>query len=362
MTVPARCPDSGGMKPWTVVDVPGERAALAGVVAVRTACVVETFGNDDMADPVEVELARDHRYTRAGYLAAVEADRTLGAAFVDYPLTDNTSMAWMRVQVLPDERGRGIGSALYAAALDRVRSSGRTLVISPTYQGAEPPAGPATLDPPTGSGRVALADAGVRFARARGWSLEQVNRRSELALPVAGLDHFYDEAAAAAGPDYRVHTWETDTPERWLDQYAYVLSRMSTDAPKGGLELEAEAWDGARVRAQEKKTHAGGYRTLVLAAEHVPTGTLAAFTNFWVPPHTEEFVHQGDTLVVPDHRGRRLGMLVKAANLRRLADERPSVRRVGTWNAEENRWMLAINVALGFRPAGGSGEWQLKLS
>ena len=42
--------------------------------------------------------------------------------------------------------------------------------------------------------------------------------------------------------------------------------------------------------------------------------------------------------------------------------ERPAVRRVGTWIAEENSYMLAINVALGFRPAGGSGEWQLKLS
>ncbi len=350
------------MKPWTVTDVPVERDALAGVVAVRTACAVETFGNDDMADPVEVEVARDHRYTRYEYLAVVEGDRTVGAAFLDYPLRDNTSMAWLAIRVLPDERCRGIGSALYDAAMERVRSSGRTLVMSSTDQGTEPPAGPGTLAPTTGSGRVAAGDAGVRFARARGWALEQVNRRSELTLPVGGLDAFHDEAAAAAGPDYRLTAWETDTPDEWLDEYAYVLSRMSTDAPKGGLELEAEAWDGARVRALEKEVRTGGYRMLVVAAEHAPTRTLAAFTNFWVPPHTDEFVHQGDTLVVPSHRGRRLGMLVKAANLRRLARELPAVRRVGTWNAEENRWMLAINVALGFRPAGGSGEWQLRLA
>ena len=54
-------------------------------------------------------------------------------------------------------------------------------------------------------------------------------------------------------------------------------------------------------------------------------------------------------------------MLVKAGLLLRLAEARPEARRVHTWNAEENAFMLAINVALGFRPAGVSGEWQKRL-
>ena len=58
------------------------------------------------------------------------------------------------------------------------------------------------------------------------------------------------------------------------------------------------------------------------------------------------------------HRGNRLGMLVKILNLRRLAAEHPSVERILTFNAAENSHMLAINVALGFRPAGYDGEWQ----
>jgi hypothetical protein len=67
---------------------------------------------------------------------------------------------------------------------------------------------------------------------------------------------------------------------------------------------------------------------------------------------------QDDTLVAKAHRGNRLGMLVKILNLRRLEAERPSVERILTFNAAENEHMLAINVALGFRPAGHSGEWQ----
>ena len=58
------------------------------------------------------------------------------------------------------------------------------------------------------------------------------------------------------------------------------------------------------------------------------------------------------------HRGHRLGMLVKLSNLRRLRAEYPAVERVVTYNAAEIDHMLAINVALGFRPAGYDGEWQ----
>ncbi len=197
----------------------------------------------------------------------------------------------------------------------------------------------------------------------RGWTLGQVERRSVLPLPWPDgiVDRLADEARAAAGDEYRLVPWGTDAPDAWVEQYAYVLSRMSTDAPVGGMEWGEQAWDAARVRTMEERARAGGYRLLVLAAEHVPTRTLAAFTQLWVPSHTDDVVHQGDTLVVPEHRGRRLGMLVKAANLRRLVDELPGTQRVDTWNAEENGWMLGINVALGFRPAGGAGQWQLRL-
>jgi hypothetical protein len=70
---------------------------------------------------------------------------------------------------------------------------------------------------------------------------------------------------------------------------------------------------------------------------------------------------QQDTLVTSEHRGRRLGMLTKVANLRRAQSRWPQARSVLTWNANENQHMLAINIALGFKPAGYEGEWQKRL-
>ena len=70
---------------------------------------------------------------------------------------------------------------------------------------------------------------------------------------------------------------------------------------------------------------------------------------------------QGDTIVVPEHRGHRLGLRVKLANLELLAARHPDVHRIGTYNAEDNRFMLAVNTALGYRPAGSLVEWELDL-
>ena len=56
------------------------------------------------------------------------------------------------------------------------------------------------------------------------------------------------------------------------------------------------------------------------------------------------------TAVVRKHRGHRLGLLVKAAMLDWLAEAEPGIGRIVTGNAAVNRWMIAINEALGFDP------------
>ena len=56
---------------------------------------------------------------------------------------------------------------------------------------------------------------------------------------------------------------------------------------------------------------------------------------------------QEDTSVVRAHRGHRLGLLMKAAMLRWVGDERPEVGSIDAWNAADNHDMIAINERLG---------------
>jgi hypothetical protein len=66
-------------------------------------------------------------------------------------------------------------------------------------------------------------------------------------------------------------------------------------------------------------------------------------------------------LVLREHRGHRLGMWIKAANLRALLAQFPAIRRVSTFNAQSNGPMLRVNRAMGFTPVGVLIEWQKQL-
>ena len=53
-----------------------------------------------------------------------------------------------------------------------------------------------------------------------------------------------------------------------------------------------------------------------------------------------------------EHRGHRLGLLLKLEMLRWLAETEPALETLDTWNAESNRHMVAVNEALGYRVLG----------
>lgn len=340
--------------------------AIHGTVLLERAIALDDLGDTDLAldaATTRATLLDPYRRMRR-FVAVADAGRTpesvVGRGMVAFPQVGNTHIAEVYVGVHPDHRGRGTGAALWDTVTAVARDAGRRLVHTDGMAGTEPPPGPGALEAPTGSGRFPADHPTARFLLARGLRLEQIARHSVLDLPVPAdhLARLHDDALAAAGDAYRLHVWHDEVPDAWVDDLAVLETRMSTDAPSGALDVEEDPWDAERVRAAEQQFHERGLRFLLAAAEHVASGRLAGFSMVTYPAEGEGPVFQEDTLVLREHRGHRLGMLVKSAVARALPEVAPRARRVHTWNAEENAPMLAINVALGFRPAGVEAEWE----
>jgi GNAT superfamily N-acetyltransferase len=273
---------------------------------------------------------------------------------------DAASTAWLDLSVLPEARNRGHGTLLAEHLEQLARAEGRTQVIAYVRSVGD---GEPRLLPPTGVGSVSRDSDAVRFLLGRGWQLGQVVRCSRLALPPdeEALGAVRERARSAAGDAYRLHTWVGRSPDRWIDDLAALETRMSTDAPAGGLDEPEDVWTAERFRDAEERSLAGPRTRFTAVVEHVASGRLAGFSQVEAPADRSRPAFQQDTLVLREHRGHRLGWLLKVATTDLLQAERPGHPAIFTYNAEENRPMLDVNEAVGFVAFEQEGAWSKKL-
>jgi GNAT superfamily N-acetyltransferase len=347
----------------TSQDDPAWRDYVAAVDLYNVIEAEPTGRHDDDLDPVEaLPSLQDQTHRQAELTVARLESRIVGVGIASWTTDVPTNVTWVGGGVHPDFRNRGIGTALMEHVEAESLAAGRGIIQSGAPHRASEEG--EQLTAPTGFGKVPLNDPGVRFFRKHGYGLEQVHRVSHLYLPFdpERLAQMRAEAEAKAGPDYRVHTWVSPTPERWLDGVAAINARMATDLPAGGLELDQEVWDAERVRHEEERSASVGRIRLVAVAEHVPSGKLVGLNGLSMSADVTRPVHQGLTLVLTEHRGHRLGMLLKLANMAQLAEVRPEAPFILTGNAEENRPMLDVNEAVGFVPVVYVGAWKKTLT
>jgi GNAT superfamily N-acetyltransferase len=302
---------------------------------------------DDPPRPAQEHVALAHQLltpggSRGGMHRAVLLDgAVVGALRLIAPLKDNPTVAILDVAVHPGHRRRGIGSTLLTDGIELARRWDRTDLM-------------AEIDEP------APGTAGRAFAQRHGWSCDLVETRRDLVLPVDEARLAAMEAdAARASADYRIVTWRDRIPDEFLADRALLERRMTTDAPHGDLPVEEEDWDERRIREYEDAHLARG-RT-VLSAGAVTCGRLVAFTDLQISLASPERANQAGTLVLREHRGHRLGARMKVAVLRAVMASFPAVRRISTYNSDSNVPMVAVNEALGFRPAGSLTSWSTRL-
>ncbi len=262
--------------------------------------------------------------------AAVDGE-VVGAAFMWLFLLDNTHLAEIDVYVAPSHRRRGVGRALLEAMEARARAAGRTTVVSSAFApvGAESP--------------------GSLFAAAAGYPVASFEETKLIDLKVAPADWDpLDRSVAETLGDYRLRVFEDRTPEEYLDDVCTLLNAFIGNIPLGDLEIKPLAFTPERLRDEEIRHERIG-RTWIVAAAVAPDGTLCGMSDVFVNRADPRQASVGITLVVPEHRGHRLGMGMKLLTHRRVMELYPECGAVVTGNAGVNAHMNAVNDLMGYQ-------------
>jgi GNAT superfamily N-acetyltransferase len=274
------------------------------------------FGRGFTGDPAE-----------AWFAPGAEPGSVLGWYRLELRDLENTDRALVTLVVHPAQRRRGIGRGLLRHAARRAADDGRSLLVSETQDGS--------------AGEAFAAAAGAKQGITAGI------RRLDLRTLAPGRIGALRGSAAAAAAGYSLLRWTGATPDENRAQFAQVLNAFN-DAPQDEG-VEDESWDAERVRDRnDAPVHALGLRRYTMAARHDASGELAAMSELSVDPDDPTWGHQGLTAVTRQHRGHKLGLLLKTAMLEWLADTEPQVQRVQTGNALSNTHMIAVNQTLGF--------------
>jgi RimJ/RimL family protein N-acetyltransferase len=325
----------------------GDAAGAARWFALASNCVPTDHPGlvAGSLDEVLHQLRGEQRFARYAHFLAVEDGADVAYGTVRLPLRDNLSNATVSISVLPSRRSQGIGTAFATEIFSFIRNEGRTSAVwtvgSPLNEDSR----------------------GCAFSRALGARnvLSRLRRELDLtAVDVRELDNRVHVEIGGRDSGYEIVTWIDRAPDHLVEGVAQLVGRMSTDTPRGGLSWESEVWDVSRWREKEADAfHSGRGRVAAGAVDR--SGDLVAFTDIGVWKQEPNVAEQWNTIVEPDHRGHRLGLAVKFANLRHLRLEVPETQRLETWNADENTRMIAINELLGFHIVERVDEFQLTL-
>lgn len=251
---------------------------------------------------------------------------------------DNLDTAWFDVDVHPDHRRRGLGTAMLEHLRAEAAAIGRT-----SY-------GISCWDLPSRPEAFALRHGFER--RAVG-----VNRRQLLVeVDRSVVEDLHASALERAG-DYEVLRTLGTSDDADLEALARLTAAIN-DAPKEGLEVEDQVFSAQRIRDYETAQRECGDLLHRVVVRHRDTGELAGQTLVAVEGERPAYAEQHDTSVVAAHRGHRLGALLKTEMLLWLAETQPQDAEIDTWNAESNRFMIGVNEALGYRVVGRAFDLQ----
>jgi GNAT superfamily N-acetyltransferase len=330
--------------PFVRVD-PDDLAQVAAVAGIQEAA--RQVDDPEEFPPIPEMLAAHIRYgwdldPEEHFLYTPEgATEPVGVLVVDLPTRDNLHLVWAQIFIHPDHRRRGHGSVLMNEALRITREAGRNTIwvgAGEDDQGA----------------RCFMEKFGFRYAS------HDARRRQVLADVDDTEVRRLLASAEAAAADYYLQRLRPPTSDELLSELVEVTAAIN-DAPMGDLTYEDEKFDLQRVQDLETALLGRGECGYRVIARHRETGEVGGHTMVITHPLRPDVGMQADTAVARQHRGHRLGLLLKIDMMRWLAEVEPQLKVIETWNNADNTFMINVNEALGYRMSRIFNVYELRL-
>lgn len=239
------------------------------------------------------------------------------------------------ITVLAGRRRHGIGSSWLGTVAAFARSRGARLV---TF--------------------YAFEESGHAFAAKLGAEARLSDRESRLWLEAVDWDLMRSWAAITA-PGLRFELYTPFPPAEVWEDYARGYSELERHVPRENLEIGEWILTPERLANDELRHREQGLTRYVLVA--YDSDGMAGVTELVVRAHDPHGIDQELTAVHPRARGKGLGKLLKGRLLLHVSELHPEARFVRTWNADSNAAMLAINMAMGFKPHRHYVEYQVRV-
>lgn len=317
-------------------------AGIAELAELQEACRLHDapFQHRQTVEMVAADLRYNHDQEPSEHYLARVGGELVGHAGIYCSSWDNLDVAWLEGGVHPDFRKGGVGSRLLEHVHARCLELDRPSIGSDAWEGSP----------------------GTAFLERHQYEKKSqaILRRQDLTGLTPGQVESMHDLALERAADYELLYFDGPLPEDILEDYCRMAASIN-DAPLDDLELEDDVYDPRRTRLVEEAQRGRNRDHLRVAARHRGTGELGGHTELVVERWDPSVAYQLDTAVVPQHRGRRLGLLLKSAMVLWLRERNPEVRTVDTWNAESNDHMIEVNEQLGYRVVARELQFQRRL-
>jgi GNAT superfamily N-acetyltransferase len=147
--------------------------------------------------------------------------------------------------------------------------------------------------------------------------------------------------------DFSIELFD-ENPKDQKEEYFRLRAKIFIDACAFKGELDHDEDFFVKEMKEEDKKPPEDKDKLIVALTKTPEGCITGLTNIYIDRHIPSLCYQGITGVAKEHRGKGLGLRLKAVTALHIRNNFPLVETITTYTSNENSWMADINEAMDF--------------